>query len=87
MPVSQSHAAVEAMLAGDAGATLLKRVQRRLGLKEREAKSALVAYKKFLELKAEHEDWDAKKLSPPPLVDEVWHLHVLDTQALSLIHI
>ena len=81
MPVSQSHAAVEAMLAGDAGATLLKRVQRRLGLKEREAKSALVAYKKFLELKAEHEDWDAKKLSPPPLVDEVWHLHVLDTQA------
>ena len=39
MPVSQSHAAVEAMLAGDAGATLLKRVQRRLGLKEREAKS------------------------------------------------
>ena len=81
MPVSQSHAAVEAMLAGDAGATLLKRVQRRLGLKDREAKSALVAYKKFLELKAEHEDWDATKLSPPPLIDEVWHLHVLDTQA------
>eukprot|EP00112_Aurelia_sp_Birch-Aquarium-sp1_P019159 Seg4688.1 transcript_id=Seg4688.1/GoldUCD/mRNA.D3Y31 product=Polyubiquitin protein_id=Seg4688.1/GoldUCD/D3Y31 len=38
------------------------------------------AYEQFLKLKAAMKDYKATKLSPTPLIDEVWHLHVLDTQ-------
>ena len=44
-------------------------------------------YLDFLELKAAVHDWAPSlydnhgcMLSPPPIIDEVWHLHVLDTQ-------
>jgi hypothetical protein len=38
-------------------------------------------YKRFIYLKAVTDDMDANKLSPSPLIDQVWHLHLLDTQS------
>jgi hypothetical protein len=40
-------------------------------------------YLRFLELKMEENPRDQQnviRLSPPPLIEEVWHLHILDTQ-------
>ena len=69
-----------------AGARLAVRCARKLGLNEGcddslgELGDALVAYKQFMVLKAVCKDFDATKLSPPPLVDEIWHEHILDTR-------
>lgn len=41
------------------------------------------AYGQFIALKAHFGDWDAVMLSPPPLVDELWHLAVLDTKVYN----
>ena len=40
-----------------------------------------VEYKRFLQLKFISSDFMADKLSPSPLIDEVWHKHLLDTLA------
>lgn len=71
---------VDAIFADGYGGTLVTRLVRTIGVKEDKAKKVLRAYKQFLVLKAEGDDFDATKLSPPPLVDEMWHLHVLDTK-------
>ena len=69
-----------------AGARLAVRCARKLGLDEGcddslgELGDALAAYKQFMVLKAVSKDFDARKLSPPPLVDEIWHEHILDTR-------
>eukprot|EP00112_Aurelia_sp_Birch-Aquarium-sp1_P007824 Seg1854.2 transcript_id=Seg1854.2/GoldUCD/mRNA.D3Y31 product="hypothetical protein" protein_id=Seg1854.2/GoldUCD/D3Y31 len=47
---------------------------------EEKATAGVNAYEQFLKLKAAMKDYKATKLSPTPLIDEVWHLHVLDTQ-------
>lgn len=39
----------------------------------------LAEYLRFLELKIRTSDWHATILSPSPIVDHVWHLHILDT--------
>ncbi len=41
-------------------------------------------YARFIELKIRLKDFDAKLLSPPPLVDLVWHTHILDTAGYTL---
>ena len=64
----------------DIGGRLVLRCARNLDLKEEEVEGALAAYKQFMVLKAVCKDFDAKKLSPPPLVDEIWHEHILDTR-------
>jgi len=71
---------VDTIFADGYGGTLVTRLVRTIGVKEDKAKKVLRAYKQFLVLKAEGDDFDATKLSPPPLVDEMWHLHVLDTK-------
>ena len=63
-----------------AGAQLRSRLQRKLGISAAEAWDRVDAYKQFLVLKAACLDLDATKLSPPPLIDRVWHEHVLDTK-------
>ena len=63
-----------------AGARLAVRCARKLGLNAKEVDDALAAYKQFMVLKAVSKDFDATKLSPPPLVDEIWHEHILDTR-------
>lgn len=42
------------------------------------AREILDAYRQFLTLKKEHQDWDATLLSPPYWVDQMWHLHIMD---------
>ena len=59
---------------------LVLRLQRKLGISAAEARKRVTAYKQFLALKAATLDIDATKLSPPPLIDRVWHEHVLDTK-------
>ena len=59
---------------------LVLRLQRKLGISAAEARNRVMAYKQFLSLKAATLDIDATKLSPPPLIDRVWHEHVLDTK-------
>ena len=75
-----SQQRVDTIFADGYGGTLVTRLVRTIGVKEDKAKKVLRAYKQFLVLKAEGDDFDATKLSPPPLVDEMWHLHVLDTK-------
>lgn len=60
--------------------TLLQRVRRELHLGNDAACQHVNEYLSFLTLKAICNDWDATKLSPSAKVDEVWHLHVLDTK-------
>ena len=43
------------------------------------ANAAVDAYRAFFSLKQREEDWNARKLSPSPIVDQVWHMHLLDT--------
>ena len=64
----------------DPGGRLVLRCARNLNLNEDEVFDALAAYKQFMVLKAVCKDFDATKLSPPPLVDEIWHEHILDTR-------
>ena len=73
----------EALAVEDAGARLAKRCARKLGLNAEKAADALAAYKQFMVLKGVNKDFDAWGLSPPPLVDEVWHEHILDTRGYS----
>ena len=47
---------------------------------EERATAGVNAYEQFLKMKAALKDYQATKLSPTPLIDEVWHLHVLDTR-------
>lgn len=67
-----------------AGAQLAARIQRKLALSPQEARKRVEAYKQFLVLKAVTKDFDATQLSPPPLVDAVWHEHILDTRGYSV---
>ena len=69
-------------LGSGAGGQLASRLERKLGISAAEARKRVIAYKQFLALKAASLDIDATKLSPPPLIDRVWHEHVLDTEAL-----
>ena len=64
----------------DSGGRLALRCARNLDLNEEEVVDALAAYKQFMVLKTVCKDFDATKLSPPPLVDEIWHEHILDTR-------
>jgi len=75
-------AAVKGMLplGSGAGGQLASRLERKLGISAAEARKRVQAYKQFLALKAASFDVDATKLSPPPLIDRVWHEHVLDTK-------
>ena len=67
-------------LGSGAGGQLASRLERKHGISAAEARKRVIAYKQFLALKAASLDIDATKLSPPPLIDSVWHEHVLDTK-------
>ena len=72
--------ALEQRINGVDWESLLRRCVRRLGWSGARANDVLAAYQQFLELKINTADFDASILSPPLLVDEMWHLHVLDTK-------
>ena len=58
--------------------TLVKRCMRTYGWDELKTKQILNAYRQFITLKRETQDWDAQILSPCYLVDQMWHCHILD---------
>ena len=79
--IPSAKSAVLGMLEmGGAGGQLASRLERKLGISTDEAWDRVDAYRQFLVLKAACLDLDATKLSPPPLIDRVWHEHVLDTK-------
>ncbi|CAJ1961293.1 unnamed protein product [Cylindrotheca closterium] len=51
---------------------------RNCGWSLEKTRTILEAYRQFLSLKKDFEDWDATKLSPSYLVDRMWHQHILD---------
>ena len=62
---------------------LVTRTQRQLQLSPSEARRLVNEYLCFLELKVITNDWNATKLSPSAKVDEVWHMHVLDSKSYA----
>ena len=59
---------------------LTSRLKRLKNWSEEKVTRGVDAYEQFLKLKAALKDYRATKLSPTTLIEEVWHLHVLDTQ-------
>jgi small ubiquitin-related modifier len=57
---------------------LVKRCMRTYGWDEMKTKKILNAYRQFITLKKEAQDWDAQILSPCYLVDQMWQCHILD---------
>eukprot|EP00930_Biecheleria_cincta_P022695 TRINITY_DN1653_c0_g1_i5.p1 TRINITY_DN1653_c0_g1~~TRINITY_DN1653_c0_g1_i5.p1 ORF type:complete len:469 (-),score=80.65 TRINITY_DN1653_c0_g1_i5:209-1615(-) len=60
--------------------TLKARLAKTYGWGQDAVDAAVDGYAQFLALKIAEEDFDADKLSPPPLVDIVWHNHILDVK-------
>ena len=64
--------------------TLVERVMRECCVTETRAQDMCEAYATFLELKMAIDDDGATaegpRLSPPEIIDRVWHLHILDTR-------
>ena len=61
------------------GATpLVKRCMRIYDWDLAKTRRVLDAYRQFLFLKMDYEDWDATQLSPSYLIDQMWHQHILD---------
>lgn len=61
----------------------MKELARRMWQQDWSAKFAIDAvqeYYKFLELKAALRDVDASRISPSPLIDQIWHMHILNTK-------
>ena len=58
--------------------TLKARLQRLQSWDDGKVEAALLAYRQFMKLKLQLEDFDAKILSPSLTVDLVWHQHLLD---------
>jgi small ubiquitin-related modifier len=61
-------------------ATVLARCCRLRGWDDAKSQAVLSAYRQFMVLKVQHEDWSASILSPPEEIDFMWHQHILDVQ-------
>mmetsp|Transcript_19881 Transcript_19881/g.30285 ORF Transcript_19881/g.30285 Transcript_19881/m.30285 type:complete len:266 (+) Transcript_19881:197-994(+) len=60
-------------------AELIQLTENMHNLNTETSEKVFFAYKQFIEIKILREDYDAKLFSPPPLVDHMWHAHILDT--------
>uniref|UniRef100_A0A7S2PLT5 Ubiquitin-like domain-containing protein n=1 Tax=Leptocylindrus danicus TaxID=163516 RepID=A0A7S2PLT5_9STRA len=60
---------------------LARRCHREYGWSNVVAVRALLAYQQFMQLKVQMSDWDGTVLSPSPMINKVWHVHILDTRA------
>ena len=63
------------------GEILQERCREEYNWSKEQSKRAVEAYVQFLDLKAQMNDWEATILSPSPIINKVWRLHVLDTRA------
>eukprot|EP01084_Bolivina_argentea_P136683 240715_1 len=61
--------------------TLQNRFDRTYSCLSSDSHNILAEYKKFLIIKSVCKDFNAKLFSPSSKVDQMWHLHVLDTKA------
>jgi len=59
---------------------LLPRCARNFGWDRAKCDRVLTAYRQFMELKRQHQDWDASLLTPPLEVDKMWFEHILDVE-------
>jgi len=75
MPVADHHRSVFSIPHG-----LLPRCARQFGWSAEFCQRVLTAYRQFMEIKRQRKDWNATVLSPPVLVDKMWHEHILDVQ-------
>lgn len=57
---------------------LAARCRREYGWSQELTAKAIHGYGLFMHLKVSEEDWTATKLSPPLIIDKVWHQHILD---------
>mmetsp|Transcript_12168 Transcript_12168/g.21081 ORF Transcript_12168/g.21081 Transcript_12168/m.21081 type:complete len:432 (+) Transcript_12168:64-1359(+) len=77
--IEHSDASGEDGNAINQGATpLVKRCMRVYNWTLPKTRKVLTAYRQFLSLKKDYQDWDATILSPSHLVDQMWHQHILD---------
>jgi hypothetical protein len=59
---------------------LTRRCIRAYGWDKALCERAVVGYGQFMALKRYKEDWKGSVFAPPPVIDRVWQMHVLDTQ-------
>lgn len=69
---------VETSEENEAGTVLMERCMRIHGWDLQKARNILKAYRQFLYLKKVHQDWDDTLLWCSPLIDQMWHIHMLD---------
>jgi len=62
---------------------LVERCVTELGWNKTKSVELVEQYIWFFLKKIELEDWNCESLSPSPMVDQVWHLHILDTRAYA----
>ena len=59
---------------------LLPRCARNFGWDRAKCDRVLTAYRQFMELTRQHQDWDGALLTPPLEVDKMWFEHILDVE-------
>lgn len=64
---------------GGAATVLVERCMRFYGWEEDFAIRVLQGYRVFLDFKRVFQDWDATKLAPSSVIDQMWQAHILDT--------
>jgi len=55
-------------------------VERQEGISHERAKIAIVEYSRFLTLKKILKDYSDDKISPSPMIDRIWIVHIADTK-------
>jgi hypothetical protein len=60
------------------GTVLMERCMRIHGWDLQKARKIMKAYRQFLHLKMVHQDWDDTLLWCSPLIEQMWHMHMLD---------
>lgn len=61
-------------------AGLIQRCQNKFGWTQEFTYRAVAEYVKFFELKKNEKDFFAEKFSPSFIIDQVWHMHLLDNR-------
>ena len=59
---------------------LINDTRARPGVNPVERAQQVTEYMRFLQIKADGKDYDARLYSPSPVIDAVWHTHLLDTK-------
>lgn len=63
--------------------SLAKRIQSRYGICEDTAKKQVSIYKRAMMIKRTHKDIDHNRFSFGGMIDNIWHMHVLDTKGYA----